>query len=147
MPRCLIVERHEWETGGGEQQIQIPLDAFHAFFPDAEEYDARLQAEASIFSDRRRLSPSRIDYVLISKYEKSRTARINGVPEIGELSSCYIFVQITSEDPLEIEVWWESDVARVESCFGPYEEAKPSQYGRGRRWMIVPKGVDRKSIL
>ncbi len=30
--KCLIVERHNWETGGGEQQLQIPLSAAHQFF-------------------------------------------------------------------------------------------------------------------
>ena len=30
--RCLIVERHDWETGGQEQQLQIPLAAAEDFF-------------------------------------------------------------------------------------------------------------------
>lgn len=30
--RCLIIERHEWETGGREQQLQIPLKIADRFF-------------------------------------------------------------------------------------------------------------------
>jgi hypothetical protein len=29
---CLIVERHRWETGGSEQQLQFVLDLAREFF-------------------------------------------------------------------------------------------------------------------
>ena len=32
MPRrCLIVERHDWETGGRRQQVQLPLATANKF--------------------------------------------------------------------------------------------------------------------
>ena len=30
--RCLIVERHPWETGFGQEQLQIPLRPAEEFF-------------------------------------------------------------------------------------------------------------------
>jgi hypothetical protein len=34
--RCLIVERHAWETGGREQQLQFLLEEARAFFGPTE---------------------------------------------------------------------------------------------------------------
>lgn len=143
MPRCLILERHQWETGGRQQQIQIPLAALRAFFPGGSAALVRLRPRIQLFDPRAAQTPVRVGTALVSKYRNSQTCRFNSIPEVGHLPACYLFIMESRANPLSYDIWWNPDRRSVERRFGPMNEARASQYGRGRRWTIVNARVSR----
>ncbi len=137
--RCLIVERHRWETGFTKEQLQIPKDAFKKFFGQPGDVDVDIYA--SLSSAR----PTRSVTAKISAYPGSATYRINRVEELGRLPEVLVFIEerkaggkVTGYD-----VWWEVDTVLVAAKFAKWNKAKDSQYGRGRLWTIVNGPVHR----
>lgn len=130
--RCLIVERHVWETGGRQQQLQIPLKVANEFF-GAGGRTIRIRV--------RIVEVGHICPCSISKeYQQSATRRVNGLQLIGSLPSCFIFFQETDESHL-YEFWWQSDMAIVAAKYNTWFQGRNSQYGRGRLAKVVPAPV------
>ncbi|MCK6483030.1 MAG: hypothetical protein L6R00_02710 [Phycisphaerae bacterium] len=137
--RCLIVERHPWETGFQSEQLQIPKDAFDQFFRRAG------AVEINIFASSSTRTPTRTATARLSSYARSATYRVNGVDELGRIPSVFVFIQERKEGNRLIgyDLWWEPDLALVAASFRPWRKAKDSQYGRGRLWCIVPGPLSR----
>jgi hypothetical protein len=141
MPRkCLIIERHAWETGGKEQQLQIPLAVANRFFGSG---SALRTITVRVFLPPSAQSPAFQKNVSISRDYPNGTRRINGFPEIGDLPSCFIFFEETS-NPGVYNVWWQQDKAIIAARFNGWQQGKSSQYGRGRLAIIVPAPVQRQ---
>jgi len=138
--RCLIVERHAWETGGHEQQLQIPLEVASSFFGPG---DHARSVTVRVFLPPSAASPALEKTVGISKEYRNGTRRINGFTEIGHLGSCFIFFEETP-DSGDYNVWWEQDKAIVAARFRGWQQASGSQYGRGRLAIIVPAPAPRQ---
>ena len=133
--RCLIVERHEWETGFAQEQLQIPLHAAEDFFgPGTDSRRIRVRIRGA----------KRHEYhcSVSKKYEKSRTRRLNGLDLVGLIGSCFVFLQETDESDI-YDLWVQYDVAIVAARFSPWQQGKNSQYGRGRLVTIVPAPVEK----
>lgn len=137
--RCLIIERHNWETGGREQQLQIPLDIANKFFGGG---TTARPITARVFLRPDANSPSFEKDITISKAYRNSTRRINGFSEIGDLGPCFIFIQETTNRGV-YDVWWQRDIAIIAAKFNGWSQAKGSQYGRGRLAIIVPGPVSR----
>ena len=138
--RCLIIERHEWETGGREQQLQIPLKVADRFFGAG--------ASPRPITVRVFLPPSATSFsfektVTISKAYPNGTRRVNGFAEIGGLGSCFIFFEETSDRGV-YNVWWDRDKAIIAARYNTWQRASRSQYGRGRLAKIVPAPLPRQ---
>jgi hypothetical protein len=138
--KCLIIERHEWETGGHEQQLQIPLEVASSFFGPA---DRAHSITVRLLLPPSAASPAFEKTVRISKEYRNGTRRINGFTEIGYLGSCFMFFEETSSSDV-YNVWWEQDKAIVAARFHGWQQASGSQYGRGRLAIIVPAPVPRQ---
>lgn len=138
MPACLILERHPWETGFQEEQVQIPAEAFREFFGEAGEVNIR------VFGVRAADRPTRTLTALLSQYGRSHTYRINRIDELGDLPQCFLFVQRRAGAEPRYDLWWDTDVAGIVNRFHPWRQARGSQYRRGRLWQIVPQGVRRR---
>jgi len=138
--RCLIVERHDWETGGHEQQLQIPLEVASSFFGPG---DRARSITVKIFLPPSAASPAFEKIVSVSKEYQNGTRRINGFTEIGYLGSCFMFFEETPDIDV-YNVWWEQDKAIVAARFNSWQQASQSQYGRGRLAIIVPAPVPRQ---
>lgn len=137
---CLIVERHEWETGAGRQQVQIPRDAFRRFFGSAGTIDVDIYGSPWL----RR--PTRSIDAQLSEYRRSGTYRLNRVFEIANLGAVFILLQDESAGTgsrRRYALWWERDVALVAARFNGWQKARDSQYGRGRVWTIIDDAVSR----
>ena len=136
MNRTLILERLLWETGGAEQQIQIPTDAFRQFFMESGSYTI------SVFKDRGASTPIRERLCLVSAYWQSSTFRINSLPEVSSLAESFLFFTRPT-DKLKLDFWWSRNLDKVVEEFGPFRRAKASQYGPGRRWKVLEPGLKR----
>lgn len=126
--RCLIVERHEWETGFAKEQLQIPLRVADTFFgPGKVKKPIRI-----------RIPGNKGDFKCsISKvYAASGTRRLNGLALVGLLGSCFVFIQETGGEST-FDLWCEYDKALVAAYYSGWIQAKDSQYGRGRLALIV----------
>ncbi len=143
MPRCLIVERHPWETGFAEEQIQLPIAAFDQFFGNDGEI------EVDIYGVRNEPSPTRHVRALLSAYTTSATRRLNRISEIGDLQQCFVFIQEIEQEGRVVgyELWWQPDVVAVMHRFSPWQQARGSQHRRGRFWTIVESPVDRTELV
>jgi hypothetical protein len=135
--RCLIVERHPWETGGAQQQLQIPLTAARKFFGG---------------QDRKRTIRIRLwmgtgdgieKEIVISKAYKNGTRRTNGFPEMGAFPAGFVFFEESTTTGL-YDVWWQDmDLQIVAAKYSNWTQGKDSQHGRGRLAKIVRAPVDR----
>ena len=139
--RCLIIERHEWETGGKEQQLQIPLGVANLFFGTG---CTDRSITVRVFLPPSATSPSFEKTVRISRAYQNGTRRVNGFAEIGGLGSCFIFFEETSYHGVYNVWWWERDKVIIAAKFNGWKQAKKSQYGRGRLAIIVPAPVPRQ---
>src|SRR5436305_1414041 len=108
--RCLIIERHEWETGAASHQVQIPLEAAAEFFGDDER-----DIEIRLATARR----TRLKCTISGIYREgptgrrgSATRRINRLPWIGLMGHCFLFIQKTVNDD-EYELWVQYDTPIV----------------------------------
>jgi len=137
--KCLIIERHEWETGGAEQQLQIPLLVANSFFGPG---NFPRSITVRVFLPPSSPSPAFEKTVSISREYPNGTRRINGFVEIGGLGPCFIFFEETSDRGV-YNVWWERDKAIIGAKFNEWQQGRKSQYGRGRLAIIVPAPVPR----
>jgi len=137
--RCLIVERHEWETGGRQQQLQLVLEKAEQFFGPGSK-DKRVHVRVFMPSDAPQ--PTFERDIVISREYANGTRRVNGFPEIGQLGSCFIFFEETDR-PDVYDVWWELDKAIVAAKYTGWQQGKSTQYGRGRLSVIVDAPVQR----
>lgn len=137
--RCLIVERHDWETGGREQQIQFPLEVARQFFGPG---IASRRITIRMFLPFGANTPTYEKQVSVSAEYQNGTRRLNGFNEIGSLPSCFIFLEET-ETPNVYDVWWVYDKAIVAARYNDWQQAQSSQHGRGRLAIIVPAPVSR----
>jgi len=138
--RCLIVERHSWETGGHQQQLQFLLKEASAFFGPTER-SIRIRvfmgtARDAVFEKA----------ITISREYSNGTRRTNGFPEMGSVPSSFVFFQ-ESQDADTYDVSWQEDKAIVAARYHNWSQGKNSQYGRGRLSTIVsapvPRVIDR----
>ncbi|MFH0958468.1 MAG: hypothetical protein V1897_07160 [Pseudomonadota bacterium] len=141
--QCLIIERHDWETGGHEQQLQIPLEVANCFFGPG---TSSRSITVRVFLPSRAAPPYEKSVSISRKYRNSSTRRINGFPEIGDLGPCFIFFEETTQ-PGVYDVWCQRDTTIVAAKFPGWCQARTSQYGRGRLAIIVrapvPRPIDR----
>ena len=141
MRRCLIIERHEWETGARSHQLQFPLDIADEFFGLGDvdrEILVRFRFPASSTSPlfERELTISHI-------YAQSATRRTNRLLEMGLIPASFLFFEETGE-AFVYDLWWETDKAIVAARFHPWRQGRNSQHGRGRLAAIVPAPVPRR---
>lgn len=135
--RCLIVERHTWETGGREQQLQFLLEEARAFFGPAER-----RIHIRVFMGIRLRDPTFEKTITVSREYSNGTRRTNGFPEMGSVPSSFVFFQETG-DADTYDVWWQEDKAVVAARYPNWSQGRNSQYGRGRLSVIVPAPVPR----
>ncbi len=138
--KCLIIERHYWETGGKQQQLQIPLAIASSFFGPG---NFPRSISVRVFFPPSARSPAFEKTVSISREYPNGTRRINGFPEIGDFGPCFIFFEETSDRGV-YNVWREQDKAIIAARFNRWQQARRSQYGRGRLATIVPAPVPRQ---
>jgi len=137
--KCLILEKHDWETGFSEEQIQIKKSVCNNFFG---RFRSAKSVTFQIFYNRRARSTRHVRQCRISLYRQNTTYRINGFFELGMLPSSFIFFQEIGNN--EYEVWWEKrDKAIIVAHFKNenWKQAKNSQYGRGRLCCVVDAPV------
>lgn len=146
MAQCLIIERHEWETGAASHQLQVPLEAASDFFgPDEREIRIRLAIA-------RRTA---IQCTVSGVYRRgpkgdrgSATRRINRLPWIGLMGHCFLFLQET-DTVNEYGLWVQYDTPIVCARYSNWKQAVVRGTGRGRRgsrgrlWNIVVGPVER----
>ena len=144
--RSLIVERHQWETGAGQQQLQLPSNAFRTFFRRAG------PIEVEVFAAPRLRTPSRTGPAQVGSYTAARrgrashTHRINRVYELANIGGVFVCFNETARvvsGRRVYELWWERDVALVAALFAGWNKAPDSQYGRGRLWLIRQTPLER----
>ena len=138
--KCLIVERHEWETGALQHQLQIPLDIATSFFGSG---DVNRPIAVRVFLPLTAQHPAFERNITISReYEKSATRRVNRFHEMGAVPSSFVFFQETDAAD-HYDVWWQTDKAIVAAHYNGWQQGHSSQYGRGRLAIIVPGPVPR----
>jgi hypothetical protein len=140
--RCLIVERHEWETGGKQQQLQLVLEVAEEFFGKG---DRDRTVHVRVFMPPWASRPAFQRSVVISRVYRNGTRRVNGFPELGKIPSCFVFFEETEKDAV-YDVWWEFDKAIVAARFRGWRQGKSTQYGRGRLSVIVSAPVERRIL-
>jgi hypothetical protein len=138
--RCLIIERHHWETGGGQQQLQFVLNTARRFFGNRDR-TLRIQIEILPLNNR-------IREITISREYYNGTRRTNGFSEIGtRLRNKTAFIFFEETNTLHrYKVWWQFDKAIVVARYlnAAWEQGGNSQYGRGRLSVIVDAPVSRR---
>lgn len=141
MRRCLIVERHLWETGGNMQQLQFVLELARQFFPWPRTRGQQITIR--VFMPPGAATPAFTQPITISReYAQSGTRRTNGFPQMGSIPASFIFFEETDQ-PLVYDLWWQTDVAVVAARFHGWSQGRDSQYGRGRLSIIVDAPVAR----
>lgn len=140
--RCLIVERHAWETGGRQQQLQFVLEAARTFWgPGNKDRSITIR----LFLPASAKSPIATKDVVISQEYSNGTRRTNGFPEMGALETGFVFFEEAGPDN-EYDVWWQADKAIVSARYEKWFQGQRSQYGRGRLSVIVPAPVPRPIV-
>ena len=137
---CLIVERLDWETGGGEQQIQLPIALAEDFFGPG---NASREITVRLFSNPAAPDPDIVKRVSISMVYPNRSRRVNGFREVGAMPPCFLFFE-EQETPGVYDVWFIEDKEAVIARFGGWQQSGATQYGPARRACIVPAPVRRR---
>ena len=139
--KCLIIERHEWETGARGHQLQFPLDVANEFFGPGD-VDREIQVRFHFPADS--ASPLFERSLTISHvYTQSGTRRTNRLLEMGLIPASFLFFEETKEVSV-YDLWWQTDKAIVAARFHPWQQGRNSQHGRGRLAMIVRAPVLRR---
>jgi len=141
---CLIIERHAWETGANQSQLQIPLGPAAQFFG---------QGNRSRPIRVRLLNHgNRMENCSISRVYQNGTRRVNGLSIVAQLAGVNSFLAFQETDQPDLyDVWWDADIALVSAYignrYGRWSQGQGSQYGRGRLYKItqgtVPRPRDR----
>jgi len=139
--KCLIVERHDWETGSGQRQLQFVLNTAEAFFGSGR-VDRRVRVR--MFLPGNAAEPSLERTITISREYANGTRRTNGFPEMGVIPSSFVFFEESDEAGV-YDFWWQPDKAIVVAKYGSmdWQQGKNTQYGRGRLSLIVTAPVAR----
>ena len=137
--RCLIVERHAWETGGNQQQLQFVLEPTRVFFGPGEA-DRRITVR--LFTPPTATQPAVVRQIVISREYANGTRRTNSFPEMGLIPSSFVFFEETDQDD-QYDVWLQVDKAIVAAQFTGWAQGRGTQYGRGRLSVIVAAPVPR----
>jgi hypothetical protein len=137
--RCLIVERHEWETGGQQQQLQFVLETARDFF-GAGSHDRSIRVRLLIPPDSS--APAISHDIVISREYQNGTRRTNRFPEMGGFPAGLVFFEETDE-PETYDVWWQTDAQIVAARFSGWVQGRSTQYGRGRLSLVVDAPVPR----
>jgi hypothetical protein len=131
--RCLIIERHAWETGAHKHQLQIPLKVANVFFgPGTSDTTVILR----IWGADGLATPKLRSTTISRLYAPSATRRLNKFPGMGAIPSSFVFFQETALAGT-YDLWWQTDKSVVAAKFHPWFQAKASQHGRGRLAIIV----------
>jgi hypothetical protein len=140
--RCLIVERHEWETGAHAHQLQFPLKIANEFFGPG---TADRRIHVKVYAPGRKGGPLFERNMTISRvYAPSKTRRTNQLLEMGNIiPPSFVFFQET-ETTSVYDLWWQTDKAIVAAKFTPWVQGHSGGPGRrGRLAIIVPAPVAR----
>lgn len=137
--RCLIVERHEWETGTNQRQLQFVLQTAAAFFGSGN-VDRKITVRVFLPADAPK--PAFEKRITISREYANGTRRTNNFSEMGNIPSSFVFFQET-ENAGVYDFWWQTDKAIVAARFHNWHQGKNTQYGRGRLSLIVSGKVSR----
>ena len=138
--RCLIVERHAWETGGQEQQLQFVLEPARRFFGSA---SADREIRVRLFVPATAEQPMNERVIVISREYRNRTRRTNRFPEMSGFPAGFVFFEET-EDTNTYNVWWQQvHAAVIAARYSGWSQGRNNQYGRGRLSIIVPAPVRR----
>ena len=137
--RCLIVERHFWETGGSEQQLQFLLDTARAFFGPGN-IDRTISVR--LFIPSAAAVPIVEHDIVISREYRNGTRRTNGFPEMSGFPAGFVFFEET-ETAGVYDVWWQEDSAVVAARYVGWSQGRNTQFGRGRLSVIVDTPVPR----
>ena len=141
--RCLIVERHVWETGGAQQQLQFVLDTARQFFgPGNKNRSIRVR----VFLSAAGTAPSFTKDITISREYANGTRRTNRFREMGAVPPSFVFFEETDQSNV-YNVWWQLDKAVTAARYHGWHQGRNTQYGRGRLSIIVeapvPRVIDR----
>jgi hypothetical protein len=135
--RCLIVERHVWETGGASQQLQFLLEHAEQFFgPGVHSLPIVLRVFLAPFL------PAYTANATISRTYGNGTRRLNGFPQMGTFAAGFIFFQETADQNV-YDLWYQADSAIVAASYRNWLQGHNTQYGRGRLSNIVRAPVPR----
>ena len=140
--RCLIVERHNWETGGGQQQLQFVLAPAAQFFGPG---TVDLPIAIRVFLPAQSSMPAFTTTATISREYGNGTRRVNGFPHLGGIPSSFVFFEETSTRH-EYNFWWQEDKAIIAAKYSDWEQGHNTQYGRGRLSLIVEAPVNPRVI-
>ncbi len=139
--KCLIVERHHWETGGEEQQLQFVLATARSFFGPGMT-DRPIQVR--VFMNPGSKTPSFNKSIVISREYKNGTRRTNGFLEMGSVPSSFVFFEETSNAGV-YDVWWLADKVPIAARYCGWKRGRDTQYGRGRYSLIVEAPAPRSA--
>ena len=138
--RCLIVERHIWETGANQQQLQFVLETACRFFGSG---DVKRPIHVRLFIPPIAAAPTvERDIEISREYTQSGTRRTNRFPEMSGFPAGFVFFEETAQAN-SYDVWWQEDTAVVAARYTGWSQGKNSQYGRGRLSIIVEAPVPR----
>lgn len=137
--RCLIVERHSWETGGGEQQLQFLLQPARVFFGSGA---ADRIIQVRFFLPANAPMPMMTLDVTISREYSNGTRRTNRFPQMGAIPSAFVFFEETDQRGA-YDFWWQEDKAIIAARYQGWLQGLNTRYGRGRLSIIVPAPVPR----
>ena len=137
--KCLIVERHDWETGGRQQQLQFLLDLATEFFGSGN-VDRAITVRFFLPA----IAPQQafLKNITISREYSNGTRRTNGFPEMGAVPSSFVFFEETDNQGV-YDFWWQQDKAIVAARYQGWLQGRNSQFGRGRLSIIVDAPVSR----
>jgi len=138
-PKCLIIERHDWETGGQQQQLQLVLETARRFFGRGDR-DRRIHIR--VFMPAIASHSAFEKDITISRVYGNRTRRTNGFPEMGSIPSSFVFFEEAGEQNT-YNVWWITDKVMIAARYSNWQQGRNTQYGRGRLSTIIPAPVSR----
>jgi len=135
--RCLIIERHHYETGANQAQIQFVLRTARAFFGRN-----KRNLILNVFTNHNSTTPAFSTRCSISVEYNNGTRRLNGFNHIPPNNTCFIFIQET-RTPNTYDIWWSYDKAIIAAKYDNWSQGGDSQYGRGRLSKIVNEIVNK----
>ena len=136
---ALLLERHDWETSGGEHQIQIPKAAFAQFFGSAGLAECSGADAANHIVWANPLRPSllllRLGHIPIQLDDRVRLTPATPFwcsrkQEMNLTLLCLVVYGQRRGQPVLGQPY-------------PWKQAKASQYGPGRKWVVIPTPAPR----
>lgn len=130
--KALLLERHDWETSGSSHQVQIPKAAFAEFFRST-------GPRGVVVLDPPTASSGKLGAVLLSYYPESDTYRFNWMMDFGSLGHAVLVIEETGDPSVPYALWWfvGGDADAILARPYEWEQAKGSQHGPGRKWVVI----------